>query len=134
MRRDLLLECAYIRTLTDDDTLIEVTEGYMDHAYDLFSKHDPSLTKTSFYESLFRLAEAAHNYNDDDGDNEEEDKDDSEYNDDENRRVKEHDKTSIVSQVQKDALRNQARKKDYAERLRREGSYRFKEFKARMLH
>ena len=129
MRRDLLLECAYIRTLTDNDELVEITEGYMDHAYDLFHKHDPSLTKDSFYSSLFKLAETAHNFNDDNGE-----EDDSDYNDTENQAIKDHDKTSRVSQEQKEALRNQARKKDYGERFRREASYRAKEFKARMFN
>lgn len=129
MRRDLLLECAYIRTLTDNDELVEITEGYMDHAYDLFHKSDPSLTKDSFYSSLFKLAETAHNFNDDNSE-----EDDSDYNDTENQAIKDHDKTSRVSQEQKEALRNQARKKDYGERFRREASYRAKEFKARMFN
>lgn len=105
MRKDLLLECAWILPRTNNSNLKFVCEGYMDHAYDLYKQNHSNLNRNEFFNELINLAEEY---------DEEKDPDKSNFNSDRNKEIKEYDETSRIPKKERERL-----KREYIQRSKK---------------
>jgi len=94
----LLLECAYLYPRLEDNSNAKwVCQAYLEHAYDLITEDEPTITEKDFYSTLLKMSETYET---------EAQKHDREFweNDSDNRDAEEKDKSSTYSEKQKEAI------------------------------